>query len=60
MKSDRRTPKKFLNQFIFEEIDHRLSCGWHAEIDNSVGRPKKYINEIKHTSLNKTSKNPVR
>ena len=57
MISNRRAPKKFLNQFDFEEIDHRLSCGWHAETDG-VGRRKKYINDINHASLNRTSNNP--
>ena len=59
MKSNRRVPKKFLNQFNFEEIDHRLSCGWHVEIA-SIGRQKKYINGIKHTYLNKTSNKPLK
>ena len=55
----KRPAKRFINQINFEEIDHRLSCGWHTEID-SVGQRKKYINEIKHTSLNSPSNNHLR
>ncbi len=56
MNPNKRNSKKFISQFNFEEIDHRLSCGWHAEID-SVDRRKKYINEVKHTSLNRKNGN---
>ena len=48
MKSNRRAPKKFLNQFNFEEIDHRLSCGWHVELEES-GQRKRYLRQIKST-----------
>ena len=30
----------------FDEIDHRLSCGWHAHIEGS-GQRKRYLREIK-------------
>ncbi len=55
MKSSNRSSKKFLNQFSFEEIDHRLSCGWHAEI-NTIGKRKKYLSEIKHSVQNRSGK----
>ena len=48
MNSKKRHFKRFVSQFSFEEIDHRLSCGWHAEID-SIGQRKKFLNKIKHT-----------
>ncbi len=49
MNSHKRTSKKFVNQFNFEEIDHRLSCGWHVEIEGA-GQKKRYLREIKHSS----------
>ncbi len=43
MKKNKKKPhKRFLSQLKFEEIDHRLSCGWHVEIEESVQR-KKYL-----------------
>ena len=30
----------------FEEIDHRLACGWHVEIEGS-GQRKRYLRQIK-------------
>ncbi len=51
MNSKRRSSKKFLNQFNFDEIDHRLSCGWHAEIEG-IAQRKKYLIEIKHSQQN--------
>ncbi len=29
----------------FEEIDHRLACGWHTEIDPS-GQRKRFLRAI--------------
>ena len=45
-----RTPKKTHNvelkfQPNFEEIDHRLSCGWHVEIEGS-GQRKRYLRSL--------------
>ncbi len=44
----KRTSKRFLSEIKFEEIDHRLSCGWHVEIEPS-GQRKRYLREIKET-----------
>tara|TARA_Y100001968_G_C19218446_1_gene648417 strand:- start:443 stop:604 length:162 start_codon:yes stop_codon:yes gene_type:complete len=30
----------------FEEIDHRLACGWHVEIEGS-GQRKRYLRQLK-------------
>ncbi len=30
----------------FEEIDHKLACGWHVEIEGS-GQRKRYLRAIK-------------
>ena len=30
----------------FEEIDHRLACGWHDEIEGS-GQRKRYLRQLK-------------
>ncbi len=43
-------PKKKLLQkaFLkkgFEEIDHRLACGWHVEIEKNRNK-KKFLNGI--------------
>ena len=34
----------------FEEIDHRLACGWHVEIEGS-GQRKRYLRSIKEEKL---------
>jgi len=44
--SKKRAEKKFLTSVNFEEIDHRLSCGWHVEVEGS-GQRKRYLREIK-------------
>jgi len=46
-----RKPKKTHNAELkfqpnFEEIDHRLSCGWHVEIEGS-GQRKRYLRSLK-------------
>ena len=56
MNSKRKNSKRFVNQFNFEEIDHRLSCGWHAET-SGIALRKKYLREIKHTSQNALGSN---
>ena len=50
-----RKPKKTNNvQFNleqgFEEIDHRLACGWYVEIEGS-GQRKRYLRSIKEEQL---------
>ncbi len=30
----------------FEEIDHRLACGWHVEIEGS-GQRKRYLRQLR-------------
>ena len=47
VKSVMENPKKKLLQKSllkknFEEIDHRLACGWHVEIED-CGNKKKYL-----------------
>ncbi len=37
-----RPSKRFLSKINFEEIDHRLSCGWHVEVD-SIMQKKRYF-----------------
>ena len=44
----KRPAKRFINQINFEEIDHRLSCGWHVEVEES-GQRKRYLRQIKST-----------
>ena len=44
-------PKKKQNAELkfqpdFEEIDHRLACGWHVAIEGS-GQRKRYLRSIK-------------
>ena len=34
----------------FEEIDHRLACGWHIGIEGS-GKQKRYLRSIKEEQL---------
>ena len=34
----------------FEEIDHRLACGWYVEIEGS-GQHKRYLRSIKSEQL---------
>ncbi len=42
----KRSNKKIITQINFEEIDHRLSCGWHVEVEES-GQRKRYLKQIK-------------
>ena len=44
----KRPNKRFINQINFEEIDHRLSCGWHVELEEN-GQKKRYLRQIKST-----------
>ena len=50
-----RKPKKTNNVQLnleqdFEEIDHRLACGWYVEIEGS-GQRKRYLRSIKSEQL---------
>ena len=49
----KKASKKFISEFNFEEIDHRLSCGWHAETDSNFQK-KKYLKGNKADSYNKS------
>ncbi len=42
----KRASKRVLAQVNFEEMDHRLSCGWHVELEES-GQRKRYLRLIK-------------
>ena len=44
----RRPNKRLLSKISFEEIDHRLSCGWHVEVEAS-GQRKRYLKQVKST-----------
>ncbi len=33
----------------FEQIDHRLACGWHVEIEGS-GQRKRYLKQLEQES----------
>lgn len=53
-------PKKKLNQKSsaqvgFEEIDHRLACGWHVEVEGS-GQRKRYLKLVKKLSSQQEDK----
>ena len=37
---------KLQTKVDFEEIDHRLACGWHVEIEGS-GQRKRYLRQLK-------------
>ncbi len=43
----KKSSKRFLSQINFEEIDHRLSCGWHVEVEES-GQRKRYLKQVKN------------
>ena len=36
---------KLVDHSSFEEIDHRLACGWHVEIEGS-GQRKRYLRQL--------------
>ena len=55
-KPKKRSTKRVLKQINFEEIDHRLSCGWHVEVEDS-GQRKRYLRQIKISNQYKTEKN---
>ena len=37
---------KLETKIDFDEIDHRLACGWHVEIEGS-GQRKRYLRDLK-------------
>tara|TARA_Y100001968_G_scaffold310976_1_gene332459 strand:+ start:2178 stop:2339 length:162 start_codon:yes stop_codon:yes gene_type:complete len=45
-KSIKKKFKKLEASSDFEQIDHRLACGWHVEIEGS-GQRKRYLRQIK-------------
>ena len=47
----KKISKKLSEQFNFEEIDHRLACGWHVEVEGS-GQRKRYIRSIHEQAIN--------
>ena len=51
----KKSSEKLINQFNFDEIDHRLSCGWHTEIDG-IAKKKKYLNKINYGFREKADK----
>ncbi len=51
MKKTKKTINSDLKlQPDFEEIDHRLACGWHIEIEGS-GQRKRYLRSIRENQL---------
>ena len=42
--------KKVLRKISFDEIDHRLSCGWHVDLDSNYAI-KKRIQQISNVNL---------
>ena len=51
MRKTKRTNNVQMNlQPGFEEIDHRLACGWYVEIEGS-GQRKRYLRSIKEEQL---------
>ncbi len=49
----KRPTKRLINQINFEEIDHRLSCGWHVEVEES-GQRKRYLRQTKNNAALET------
>jgi len=42
----KKVNQKLSNSKEFEEIDHRLACGWHVEVEGS-GQRKRYLKQSK-------------
>ena len=40
---------KLESEIDFEQIDHRLACGWHVEIEGS-GQRKRYLRQLKEST----------
>ena len=49
----RRPNKRLLSKISFEEIDHRLSCGWHVDLqeNNSIKKRIRTINNVNNQEL---------
>ncbi len=45
----KKPQKRLLRKISFEEIDHRLSCGWHADLSH-ISQRKKYVKGSKKNS----------
>ena len=41
---------KLSDQVNFEEIDHRLACGWYVEVEGS-GQRKRYLRQRRKNTL---------
>ena len=37
---------KLDSKIDFDEVDHRIACGWHVEIEGS-GQRKRYLRQLK-------------
>ena len=44
-KSIKKKLTKLESNPYFEEMDHRLACGWHVEIEGS-GQRKRYLRQL--------------
>ena len=42
--------KRFLFPFNFDEIDHRLACGWHADLEGNSLK-KKHLHQDKSLNI---------
>ena len=49
----RRSNKRLLSKISFEEIDHRLSCGWHVDLqeNNSIKKRLRTISNVNNKEL---------
>ena len=45
MENKKKKLSKIKSEFDFEQIDHRLACGWHVEIEGS-GQRKRYLRQL--------------
>ena len=55
-KNKRKKLTKLNTDFDFEEIDSRLACGWHVEMEGS-GQRKRYLRSLKKDSQQVAQKN---
>ena len=45
-KPKKRNISKLDSKSNFEQLDHRLACGWHVEVEGS-GQRKRYLRQLK-------------
>ena len=45
MENKKKKLAKITSDFDFEQMDHRLACGWHVEIEGS-GQRKRYLRQV--------------